>query len=70
VIANLCVFGMGARGRRRGQGRKRPFGCFKTLKNNDLASLLFVLIWSCLLLFGRILRYFRLCGLVWPYEAV
>ena len=73
MIAQFCVFDMGSRRRRRdngGSSRKWPFGDFKALKYKDMASLLFVLIWSRLLLFGPILRYFRLRALAWPYEAL
>ena len=73
MIAKLCVIHMGLPRRRResdGCSRKTAPVPFNALKNKDSASLLHALIRAYTLLFGRILRYFRLRALVRPYEAL
>ena len=63
MLAELRVFDMGSLGGRRDirvWSRNETFCRSKALKYNDLASLLYALIWSCLRAFAAISSYARL----------
>jgi hypothetical protein len=59
-MSKPCVFEMAVSDAVGGKGRKWAVAPYKAMKYNDLTSLLYALVWSCLLSF---------C-VVWPVLAV
>jgi len=64
LITELCVLRMDVvccRDDIGRDGREQPVSASKALKSKEAASLLFALIWACLLMCGRVLRRFGFC---------